>query len=407
MTRHSPVRRAVLAAAAAAAMAGTGVVTAPPGLAAVGTFTQTTGITINDDDPAVPYPSNISVSGLPRGVTDVNVTLSSLDHTFPDHVDVMLVGPAGQSVIVMSDVGGGDDVSGVNLTLDDQAAASLPNSSALTTGSFKPTNGSPAADTFDPPAPSSALATSTLSTFNGTNPNGTWSLYVMDDTATDIGDFSGGWSLQITTADVPAAPVFTAPAINPSTDNDGDFILAGTAQAASTVKVFEGTTQVGSTTATASGTWAVALVDVADGTHAYTATATDAFGNVSAASASRTVTVDTVHPRVVRTRPGAGADGVRLGRNIRATFSEAVRPGTLTRANVRLVNTETGDAVRARRSYNATTQTVVINPRRDLAPDTRYRVVIGTGVKDVAGNRLDQRPARTGNQAKTWRFTTR
>ena len=83
-----------------------------------------------------------------------------------------------------------------------------------------------------------------------------------------------------------------------------------------------------------------------------------------------------------------------------------MRPGTLTRANVRLVDTETGDAVRARRTYNATTHTVVINPRRDLAADTRYRVVIGTGVKDVAGNRLDQKP-RTGLQPKTWRFTTR
>ena len=398
----------MLAATAAGALSATALVGAPPAVAAVGTFAQTTGITINDDDPATPYPSNISVSGLPRGVTDVNVTLSSLDHTWPDNIDVLLVGPAGQSVMVMSDVGGGNSVSGVNLTLDDQAAASLPNSTALATGSFKPTNATPSPDDFDAPATTAAAAaTSTLSSFNGTNPNGTWSLYVMDDFVGDTGDFSGGWSLQITTADVPAAPVFTAPASNPSTDTDGDFILAGTAQAASTVKVFEGVTQVGSSTATAGGTWAVALVDVVDGTHAYTATATDAFGNVSAASASRTVTVDTVHPRVVRARPGPGSDDVRLGRNVRATFSEAVRPGTLTRTNVRLVNTETGDAVRARRSYNATTRTVVINPRRDLAPDTRYRVVIGTGVKDVAGNRLDQRPARTGNQAKIWRFTTR
>ena len=382
-------------------------VTAPPGLAAGGIFTQSTGITINDNTPASPYPSNISVTGLPKGITDVNVTLSSLDHSFPDNIDVMLVGPGGQSVILMSDVGGGDDVSGVNLTLDDQAASNLPNSSTLTSGSYRPTNDNPSPDDFAAPAPSSALATSTLSSFNTTNPNGTWRLFVMDDAASDTGDFSGGWSLQITTADVPAAPVYTAPAANPSTDRDGDFILAGTAQAGSTVKVFEGATQVGSATTAAAGTWAVALVDVADGTHSYTATATDAFGNVSTASASRTVTVDTVHPRVVRARPGPGADDVRLGRNVRATFSEAVRPGTLTRANVQLVNTETGDAVRARRSYNSTTRTVVINPRRDLAANTRYRVVIGTGVKDVAGNRLDQRPARTGNQAKTWRFTTR
>jgi subtilisin-like proprotein convertase family protein len=406
MARSALLVRASLAATTAAALALTGLVTAPPGTAAGGTFTQTTGITINDAAAASPYPSNITVSGLPRGITDLNVTLSSLDHTFPDNVDVMLVGPTGQSVILMSDVGGGDDVSGVNLTLDDQAAASLPNSSLLTSGSFKPTDGNPSPDAFTAPAPNAALAANTMSAFNTTNPNGTWQLFVMDDAAPNTGDFSGGWSMQITTADVPAAPVFTAPAVSPSTDRDGDFILAGTAQVASTVKVFEGTTQVGSATATG-GSWAVAVVDVPDGAHSYTATATDAFGNVSAASAARTVVVDSVHPRVVRTRPGAGADEVRRERNVRARFSEAMRPATLNARNVRLINTETGDTVRARRTYRPATHSVVINPRQDLAPDTRYKVVIRTAVKDVAGNRLDQRPARTGNQPKIFRFTTR
>jgi len=408
MTQSALARRpAPLALVSGIALIFTSMATGPA-LAATGSFSQTTPIIINDDDAATaPYPSNISVAGLPKGITDLNVSLSSFDHTFPDDVDVLLAGPGGQAVVILSDAGGGDEVedeiSGVNLTLDDQAATQLPDETTLTSGTYRPTNyEDPADDVFPPPAP--AATGTTLSAFNNSDPNGTWRLFVFDDGLLDVGDFDG-WSLQITTVDPPAAPVFTAPASNPSTERDGDFILAGTARAGSTVRVFEGATQVGSTTAT-SGSWAVALVDVPDGTHTYTATTTDGFGNTSTPSASRTVTVDTVHPRVTRTRPVFGADGVRLGRNIRATFSEAVRPGTLTKANVRLVNTETGNAVRARRTYNATTHTVVINPRRDLAADTRYRVVIGTGVKDVAGNRLDQKP-RTGLQPKTWRFTTR
>jgi len=368
------------------------------------TFTQATGITIPDNTTAIPYPSNITASGLPKGITDVNLSIKSWDSTFAFSEDVMLVGPGGQSVIVLSDVGGGT-ISGVDLTLDDQATDEVPSAMNVTSGTYKPTN-SGGGDSFPAPAPDPTLAGTTLATFNGKDPNGTWSLYVVeDDGFGDTADFSGGWSLQITTVDTPAPPVFTTPASNPQSDTDGDFILAGTAQAGSTVKVFEGATQVGSVPAT-SGSWALALVDVVDGSHTYTATATDGFGNVSGPSASRTVVVDTVHPHVTRTRPASGADDVRRGRNIRATFSEAMRPGTLTKANVRLVNTETGNAVRARRTYNATTHTVVINPRRDLAADTRYRVVIGTGVKDVAGNRLDQKP-RTGLQPKTWRFTTR
>jgi hypothetical protein len=37
-----------------------------------------------------------------------------------------------------------------------------------------------------------------LSVFNGLNPNGTWSLYVLDDTGFDVGSLTGGWSLTVT-----------------------------------------------------------------------------------------------------------------------------------------------------------------------------------------------------------------
>ena len=33
--------------------------------------------------------------------------------------------------------------------------------------------------------------------FNGTNPNGTWSLYAVDDLGGDIGGIAGGWGLTI------------------------------------------------------------------------------------------------------------------------------------------------------------------------------------------------------------------
>ena len=52
-------------------------------------------------------------------------------------------------------------------------------------------------DSFPAPAPAPSAAT-TLATFNGSNPNGTWSLYVKDDGAPDSGSIAGGWCLNFT-----------------------------------------------------------------------------------------------------------------------------------------------------------------------------------------------------------------
>jgi subtilisin-like proprotein convertase family protein len=178
------------------------------------TYTNPATISIPDSGVASPYPSSISVSGLAGSLTKVSVSLFGLTHTFPDDIDVLLVGPAGQKMILMSDVGGSNDVSGVNLVFDDSASSSLPNSTTLTSGTFKPTNiGS--GDTFPATAPAGPYG-STLSVFNGTNPNGTWRLFVVDDQATDSGSFSGGWSVTFALANTaPTNPTnVTLPAIN-------------------------------------------------------------------------------------------------------------------------------------------------------------------------------------------------
>ncbi|MBS0660733.1 MAG: S8 family serine peptidase [Verrucomicrobia bacterium] len=161
------------------------------------TRTNANAITINDNAPANPYPSTISVSGAQGTITSAKVKLKGLRHTFPDDLDILLVGPQGQSVVLMSDCGGSTDITGVDLTFDDAATASVPDSTVLTTGSYKPTNIT-AGDVFASPAPTTTPGT-TMSVFNGTNPNGTWSLYVVDDAGQDVGAFDGGWDLILTT----------------------------------------------------------------------------------------------------------------------------------------------------------------------------------------------------------------
>jgi hypothetical protein len=149
---------------------------------------------------ANPYPSIIDVSGFVNGaITDVNLTLHGFGHTAPGDVDILLV-PAhlpGLNAIVMSDTGSDPDVGFITLTLDDQAAAELPENpvSGLVGGTFKPTNFGALADIFPDQTPS---GNSLLSVFNGSNPNGPWQLLIVDDNLTNTGQLSEGWSLQIT-----------------------------------------------------------------------------------------------------------------------------------------------------------------------------------------------------------------
>jgi hypothetical protein len=115
-------------------------------------------------------------------------------------MDVLLVGPSGQPVVLMSDAGSGS-ANNVTLTISEAAAAALP-ASGLVSGTFRPTNlsdSSPGGDNFPSPAPAGPYGAS-LSVFNGQTPNGTWSLYCFDDGPGDLGSFAGGWSLTLTMA---------------------------------------------------------------------------------------------------------------------------------------------------------------------------------------------------------------
>ncbi|HEX8735810.1 MAG TPA: M36 family metallopeptidase, partial [Pyrinomonadaceae bacterium] len=96
------------------------------------------------------YPSNVTVSGL-TGNRVIRLSLQGLTHTLPSNIDILLVGPGGQKFMVMSDVGGSDDVLNINLTLMDAATETLP-ASLLASGTFKPGNTDTTTDTMPVPA---------------------------------------------------------------------------------------------------------------------------------------------------------------------------------------------------------------------------------------------------------------
>ncbi len=170
------------------------------------TFSNTSFININDrgaaptSGAATPFPSDINVSGIIGNVSKVTATIIGYNHQWPDDVDVLLVGPGGQTVFLMSDVGGNVDAMNATVTFDDNGATH--GDQPIVTGTYKPANfaeENPTAgtDTYPAPAPPLPYGT-TLSVFNDTNANGVWKLFVADDENGMTGNISGGWSISIT-----------------------------------------------------------------------------------------------------------------------------------------------------------------------------------------------------------------
>lgn len=178
------------------------------------TFSNTAPITIRDNTTANPYPSVITVSGVGGSVSQASVSLSNVTHGFSGDIDSMLSSPAGQSVIFFSDAGR-VRLDNVSFTFSDTATATVPTNGPISSGTYRPFNEQP--DFFPAPAPSGPYATN-LSAFNGSNPNGLWNLFIVDDSAGDWGDINGGWYLHLITANpvVPSSDLAVAMTAAPS-----------------------------------------------------------------------------------------------------------------------------------------------------------------------------------------------
>jgi hypothetical protein len=96
-----------------------------------------------------------------------------------------------------------------------------------------------------------------------------------------------------------------------STDNvtsqTSALTISGQAEANARIELFDGTTSLGTTTASATGAFSLD-VTLAEGTRSITARATDAAGNVSAASAALAITVDPTAPNAPTGLDLAAAD---------------------------------------------------------------------------------------------------
>lgn len=112
---------------------------------------------------------------------------------------------------------------------------------------------------------------------------------------------------------------------------------------------------------------------------------------------------DQTSPTVVSVSPGAGATGVQGATTVRATFSERLRPSTVTTSTFTVSNTAPVAG-----SVTVTDSIGLFTPSSPLAPNTTYTARITTGVQDLAGNPLASDYVwtfRTGAPADTTRPT--
>lgn len=154
--------------------------------------------------PPGPYPSTINISNVIGTISSLTVTLTNISHPLSDDIDVLLVGPNGERVMLMSDTGGTNRLNFVTLRFSDTATSSLPDTGAITAGTYRPTNFAAVETAMPSPAPTGPYG-SALSVFNGTSPNGTWRLYATDDTANTSSGSLGGWFLNMGIAITPVA----------------------------------------------------------------------------------------------------------------------------------------------------------------------------------------------------------
>jgi subtilisin-like proprotein convertase family protein len=116
-------------------------------------------------------------------ITDVNVTLGQVTHTYDADLDIYIRHPDGTERMLSTDNGGtGDNY--VSTVFDDEAATAVTAGAAPFTGSYRPE--------------------ATLSIFDGKAAAGTWTLRIYDDARGDTGTLQA-WSVTICTGGATAA----------------------------------------------------------------------------------------------------------------------------------------------------------------------------------------------------------
>jgi hypothetical protein len=137
---------------------------------------------------------------------------------------------------------------------------------------------------------------------------------------------------------------------------------------------------------------------LSQGDHTFRVRAIDATGTKDPTPASRSWTVDTVAPTVDSVSP-ANTATANVTTNVTATFSEAMSTSSISGQSVTVKEQGSSSLVEGTVSYDSTTKKATFDPSTNLAPNTTFTATISTGMKNLAGNALEQN--------FSWTFTTK
>jgi uncharacterized delta-60 repeat protein len=103
-------------------------------------FSNTNVVVISANGIATPYPSMLVVTNVGGVVLKAALTLTNFNNNGNvSAVDALLVSPAGGDTLLMGNAGGPNMIKNATLIFDDAATNSLPQTSVITNGTYKPT----------------------------------------------------------------------------------------------------------------------------------------------------------------------------------------------------------------------------------------------------------------------------
>ena len=99
-------------------------------------------------------------------------------------------------------------------------------------------------------------------------------------------------------------------------------------------------------------------------------------------------TADTTAPTYASSIPSANATSASQTSDITITFSESILSSSVTAANFMLIQATSATTYTAALSLSTGAETVTMTPPSSLTAAATYNVILGTGIKDLAGNSL-------------------